>query len=190
MLEEDLLMEASVARKLRLIADDPILNTRAHVHALPASWGTLYELHKLKPELLQALIEDGTINSKMSREEAIALRKPGARSVPPGCPVCRETANVPAGHEWTEDDIEGQSSTQGFVDDLIAEIQRIFGGTKNRQKHPTLRQKIEHVRNARVHPSIRAALAHALTEHAAIATRLAKELRSPVIDRDADEVGS
>jgi hypothetical protein len=185
MLEEDLLMERSVATKIKLIGGKKALC--AHVHKLPGRWGTLYELSKVKDDVLLAAIEDGTIHPKMERKEAETLRKPPPPSSPRGCPICTDTAQVPAGHQWSDDDdIEGQSSTEGFVDDLISEVQGIFGG--KRQKRPTLRQKIEHVRNARVHPSIRAALAHALDEHAAIAKRLARELRSSLIDHDDEPV--
>ena len=42
--------------------------------ALPACWRTLHELSFLKPETLLALIEDGTVHSKLEGAEATTLR--------------------------------------------------------------------------------------------------------------------
>jgi hypothetical protein len=173
MIEEDLPFTASTARRLMSIARNPVLANRAHVHALPAHWGTLYELGKLKKEVLLALIEDETVTPKMEREEAIALRKPASRSTPHACPICAETKNVPVAHQWSEhDDVEDQSNTAGIVDDLVEEIESIFAAGGNRG----LRRKIQRFLDNRVHPDIRAMLADALREAATIANRLADEL--------------
>jgi hypothetical protein len=64
--------DPSVARKLQRIAGNSVLC--AHVHKLPPAWGTLYELSKLADGVLQAAIEDGRINPKMERKDALALR--------------------------------------------------------------------------------------------------------------------
>ncbi len=53
------------------IAEHPALSNRAHVHVLPASWGTLYELTKLPPETLEAKIEEGAITPKTERKAAV-----------------------------------------------------------------------------------------------------------------------
>ena len=73
MIAHDLLMPASTARKLRIIARDPVLSDRSHVNALPACFTTLYELSQLSERTKLALIETGEINSKMQRSEATAL---------------------------------------------------------------------------------------------------------------------
>jgi hypothetical protein len=64
--------DSSVARKLLVIANNSILC--AHVHILPPCWSTIYELAKLDDAVLRARIEDGTINTKIQRKDAIALR--------------------------------------------------------------------------------------------------------------------
>jgi hypothetical protein len=66
--------EASVSRKLMRIASTPLLC--AHVHKLPNSWSTAYELAKLDPDILLAAIEAGRVHPKMERKDAIALRPP------------------------------------------------------------------------------------------------------------------
>ncbi len=62
---------------------------------------------------------------------------------------------------------------------------------RSRQEHailrkPTLRQKIERMLDSKVHPGIRGEIAEALDEHIAIATRLAGELRNPVVEHDPE----
>src|SRR5438105_1905289 len=64
--------DSSVARKLQCIAGNSVLC--AHVHKLPPAWGTLYELSKLEDGALRAAIEDGRVNPKMERKDALALR--------------------------------------------------------------------------------------------------------------------
>jgi hypothetical protein len=89
--------DASTARRLMMIANHPIISDRAHVHALPSAWGTLYELTKVDDAELAARIDDGTINPKMQRKNVAELRgierkptpKPKADkpTVPSGLPV-------------------------------------------------------------------------------------------------------
>ena len=167
MLEEDVLLSPATARKLRIISRNPIL--RSHVNALPAHYGTLYELCSLKENTLGALIEDGTITPKMERDEARKLRAPPIRSLGhQQCAVCADTARVPEGHRWSEeDDVEDQGNTLDVVEKLTSEIDNIFG---------RLRPNIERVIDERVHPDIRAVLADALREHASMAIGLADRL--------------
>jgi hypothetical protein len=47
MIEAELPFCDSTARRLMMIARDPRLADRAHVHVLPPHWATLYELTKL-----------------------------------------------------------------------------------------------------------------------------------------------
>ena len=69
MVEQDLPFGASTARRLMAIAQCRNLTKRAHGHALPASWRTLYELTKLSDaEFLQKL-RNGTINPEMMRRD-------------------------------------------------------------------------------------------------------------------------
>jgi hypothetical protein len=64
----------STARRLMMIAANPVLSNRAHVHVLPPSWGTLYELTKLPAENLRAKIQDGSITPKLERKDVARLR--------------------------------------------------------------------------------------------------------------------
>ena len=64
----------SYARKLRIIAAHPVVSNRAHVHALPPSVFTLYELTKLPAEMLREKLKDGSINPKTERKDVAAWR--------------------------------------------------------------------------------------------------------------------
>jgi hypothetical protein len=80
MVEQDLEMSASTARKIKLIGRHPVLSQRAYMHNLPACWGTLYELSKLDAATLLPLIEDGTVSPKLEEKQALALRDPPRRT--------------------------------------------------------------------------------------------------------------
>ena len=67
--------DLSYARKLRLIAGHPIISNRAHVHALPASVFTLYELTKLPNDVLLKRLSDRSINPKLERKQVAGWRK-------------------------------------------------------------------------------------------------------------------
>lgn len=69
MISLELPFDSSTARRLIKIARHEVLSNRAHVHALPPSWGTLYELSKLPASTLEAKINDGTITPKLERKE-------------------------------------------------------------------------------------------------------------------------
>jgi hypothetical protein len=94
MLDHDLVVSGSTARKLMLIAQKEVLC--AHVHKLPPHWGTLYELTKVPDAVLLAAIEDGTVNPEMERKDAIALKPPrGSAPVTAGDPpVTRPTIQM------------------------------------------------------------------------------------------------
>src|SRR6516162_10305188 len=66
--------DLSYARKLRIIAAHPVISNRAHVHALPPSVFTLYELTKLPAALLRETLNDGSINAKLERKDVAAWR--------------------------------------------------------------------------------------------------------------------
>src|SRR5215831_5225656 len=51
--------DLSYARKLRIIAAQPVLSNRAHANALPPHPETLYQLSKLPAEALRAKLSDG-----------------------------------------------------------------------------------------------------------------------------------
>ena len=67
--------DLSYARKLRIIAAHPVTANRAHVHALPRSVFTLYELTKLPIGDLRAKLADGSISPKLERKEVASWRK-------------------------------------------------------------------------------------------------------------------
>ena len=81
MVGADLPFSASTARRLMTIANDHRIANRAHVHVLPPSWGTLYELTKLPDDVFEAKVADGTINPGMPRKAVphIRLVKPGPK---------------------------------------------------------------------------------------------------------------
>jgi hypothetical protein len=62
MVRDDLRLDPATARRLMIIAGNPVIANRAHAHALPPSWFTLYELTKVEPKVLQAAIKDGRVN--------------------------------------------------------------------------------------------------------------------------------
>jgi hypothetical protein len=70
--KQELHFDPSVGRKLMRIASNSVLC--AHVHKLPNSWSTAYELSKLDDDILKAAIADGRIHPKMERKDAVALR--------------------------------------------------------------------------------------------------------------------
>lgn len=74
MAQQRLIVVASTARKLMIVAKNPILINCAHWHKLPPSWGTLYELTKLPTEALQAKLADGSINPKIERKDVARWR--------------------------------------------------------------------------------------------------------------------
>ena len=61
------------AIRLMAIANHPQLSNGAHVHHLPPSWGTLYELTKLPEPILKSAIADGLITPELQRSEVKAL---------------------------------------------------------------------------------------------------------------------
>ena len=74
MVHQKLIVSPSTARKLIVIARDPVLINCARWHKLPPSWGTLYELTKLPAEALRAKLNDGSINPKTERKDVAAWR--------------------------------------------------------------------------------------------------------------------
>lgn len=70
---EPLRFSVSTAKRLMLIAAHPVLTNRAHVHALPSSWGTLYELTKVDKKILTAALAEGRITPSMERRHVRTL---------------------------------------------------------------------------------------------------------------------
>lgn len=75
MVETDLSFSRQTAWRLRAIAGDKRLTNVTHVHHLPRSWGTLYELTKLDDEEFRTLIDDGTICPDAERDDIIVARR-------------------------------------------------------------------------------------------------------------------
>jgi len=67
-------MDLGDARKYRIVAVHPVISNRGHVHALPPSMRTLYELTRLPHDVLQAKLKDGSINPKMERKDVARWR--------------------------------------------------------------------------------------------------------------------
>jgi hypothetical protein len=83
------------AEMLMFLARNEVISNACHWHDFPPSPRTLWELTQIRPkQRLLALIADGTINSAMTREEAIALRHGASqeRSSTPTLRLKREIA--------------------------------------------------------------------------------------------------
>jgi len=76
MVEKDLPFDASVARRLMAIANDPRISKRAHAHVLPGAWTALYEITQLSDEQFENGIKDGAIHGGMTRQDVKRLKKP------------------------------------------------------------------------------------------------------------------
>ncbi|WP_234679831.1 DUF3102 domain-containing protein [Bradyrhizobium monzae] len=207
MVRNELPFSESTARKLMRIASHPIIANRAHVNDLPASWGTLYELSKLKREDLERAIEDGVVNSKMERKDAMALA--GRQTILPRsedirtevkCALCRETERKLPGHQWTENDFaEDQPASTELVDDLADQIRKFLAypkastliATKRGARFRTtpvsrkiaVREKIERIIDTRERlvPEIVGELNRALRGLATTANELAERLEASTV---------
>jgi Protein of unknown function (DUF3102) len=62
-----------IAEMLIAIAEDPVLSNPKHVSNLPRAYSTLYRLTCLEQSDLEALLEDGTINSETERKDVDEL---------------------------------------------------------------------------------------------------------------------
>jgi hypothetical protein len=83
------------AEMLMSLVRHEVISNPCHWHAFPPSPRTLWELTQIQPkQRLLELIGDGTINSAMTREEAIALRPSNARQRRPAPKLRREIATL------------------------------------------------------------------------------------------------
>ena len=73
MIAEDLPFSWRTANRLMAIAQHPVLANWTHVSNLPASWGTLYELSKLPPPVLEDALKAGRITPEMPRKAVASL---------------------------------------------------------------------------------------------------------------------
>ena len=67
--------------RLMAVARDERLSNGAHVHHLPPSWGTLYELTKLDDDGFAQALGDGTIRPDMQRRDIAQKTKKRARAL-------------------------------------------------------------------------------------------------------------
>jgi hypothetical protein len=68
MIESDLPFGPRTAEQLMAIARNPILSNANHGSHLPCSWRTLYELSRLPDKILQAKLDDGSLNAETDRD--------------------------------------------------------------------------------------------------------------------------
>lgn len=212
MIRDELPFSPSTARKLMSIAMHPVLGNRAHVNDLPASWGTLYELSRMKKEQLERAIEHDLVNSKMERKDAEALLgRPVSVAATNEvrtevrCAFCKEIESTPAGHQW-HDASEDQPASMDLVDDLAAQIKKFLAypmlripfrnrrGAQSFKRAPfpdkiTLRDKIDRIIEARdsLHPAITDELSGALRELASTANELADRLEAEITAPPGDD---
>jgi hypothetical protein len=124
MIRSDLPFTASTAERLMKIASDKNLSNPAHVQLLPASWGTLYELTKLKDAEFEQALSSGAINSRMTRGNAVkmlAAPAPANKVTAPANKVQKALEHLyklasDTTVVWTEIDWD-------MVDDLIEQLQ-------------------------------------------------------------------
>jgi hypothetical protein len=81
MVEKQLRVTLRTAEMLMKVASHPVLRDPNHGSHLPPSWRTLSELALLPAPLVQAKIEDGTINPEMQRKDVPRFR-PGVHAEP------------------------------------------------------------------------------------------------------------
>ena len=81
------------AQILMFLARNEVISNASHWHAFPPSSRTLWELTQIRPkQRLLELIANGTINSGMTREEAVALRHKTSQERSPTPKLKREIA--------------------------------------------------------------------------------------------------
>jgi hypothetical protein len=81
------------AEMLMFLARNEVISNPCHWHAFPSSSRTLWELTQIRPkQRLLELIANGTINSGMTREEAVALRHKTSQERSPTPKLRREIA--------------------------------------------------------------------------------------------------
>ena len=69
----------NAANRLMAIAGHSLLSNCEHVHNLPSSWGTLYQLTKAPDEVLGGWLADGTIHPEIQRHEVKRLLREARR---------------------------------------------------------------------------------------------------------------
>jgi len=69
MIAQELPFSHQTANKLMAIAKDERLQDPAHVRNLPISWGSLYEITKLKDDQFDRALQEGVINPNMRRQK-------------------------------------------------------------------------------------------------------------------------
>jgi hypothetical protein len=81
------------AEMLMFLARNEVISNPCHWHAFPPSPRTLWELTQIRPkQRLLELIANGTINSGMTREDAVALRHKMSQERSPAPKLKREIA--------------------------------------------------------------------------------------------------
>jgi len=83
MVADDLHFTRRTAARFMEIARHPVISNGTHVSHLPPSWGTLYELTKVDPKVLESAIKDGRVNPKMERKEVTELLPAKSRKIKP-----------------------------------------------------------------------------------------------------------
>lgn len=66
-------LNRSTINKIEKILDNSVVMN--HLEILPISWGTLYDLALIEPDILIEKIKDGSINKKSTKEDVNGIRK-------------------------------------------------------------------------------------------------------------------
>lgn len=96
MLQSKLPFDPSTARRLMRIARNSVLSKQGNCPVLPPHVRTLDELAKLPADVLIAKLKDGTINPKMDRGQAKALRPSDTVKEKPALDEAKRTKIVEA----------------------------------------------------------------------------------------------
>ncbi len=104
MVRDDLGWSPQTARKFMAIARHPVLSNRAHCARLPPSWGTLAELARVKPEMLEKAIGEGVVRPDMTRDDTRSVLYPKPPTHEPGFYVTDENGK-PKRLDFTMDDV-------------------------------------------------------------------------------------
>jgi hypothetical protein len=113
----------STARRLMIIVAHKELTNRAHVHVLPPSWGTLYELTKVPEPTLRKALTNGSIRPDMERREVASLRGRASQGKPrPGVPA----GSTPMSRFSREAQEAIETLSVEEAESLIAEIEALL----------------------------------------------------------------
>jgi hypothetical protein len=180
MLVEDLRLSTGKARKLRAVERHPVLANRSNWNALPPCWTTLYQLSLIRPERLEALIEEGEVHAGLEYEKACKLyedtkkKKGRKRHQPSADPPAQESSPARAESAAPSNDEDEDIDPYDLVR-LADDIEAIFNGSGNGK--PTLGRRLDSLLDRNADGELRRDVIEELARHIATATEKLNLLR-------------